>query len=724
MTDFRNWACQNCGNKGLNDGGDGFFYCTFCNSQAEDIIDTGVADEDFVDKGGETGGAIYLASHRRRRSTAIKAEPISQYDSFYDSQSQFLKNLGLEETTPQRQDHGEERTIKVEEYYGSQFDEWGPSVPEDFGGSSSVKVPSFDDYYNEIRLRYVLGLQMMIEFQCEALVKEFKVSPLICGLIGPIWLRFVSTTGVFDDEWADQAIKDSEMQHEEDPEYFKPRVKYRAEPHSMYGDRAVLIWFRSLREMIPLPCTVAISFLACHITREAVLPTDIMKWTLEGKLPYFSAFCEIERRMGPPSRACPISSSFMFRPSKAVSLQKLESLAASIAQSIGLELPPVNFYEIALRYLEKLSLPVEKIVPHACRIYEWSMPPDLWLSSNDLRLPTRVYVMSILIVAIRILYNINGFGEWEKSLSHMRKVDGGMNTTFASQDGHDFRTIPDNDPLQEMNAAGLLHHLEARYNEIADTYEFAKDLSTYLQYCKDVVFAGLEASCEDHEEEKMIEYLWDVYQNEKDSEPVEPVEQSNISFNQRSLRDEIYLGSAAKEKKNREACLSEPLSHDGTCLADDLHRENKNIDHSTESSSDSEDSESNEHTSADAVNEEAIRQMKLDMAEKRFCYIPPRTNVKRFDYLHYVRKKGEGAYTYVAHTDYYILLRACAVVAQVDIRIMHIGVLRFERRLAWLEKRIDHCLNLRPSSSSCQFCTDVAPENGCDDTLGLSNLNI
>lgn len=44
-------------------------------------------------------------------------------------------------------------------------------------------------------------------------------------------------------------------------------------------------------------------------------------------------------------------------------------------------------------------------------------PPDLWLSTNELRLPSRVCVMSILIVAIRILYDIHGFGEWEKSLS-------------------------------------------------------------------------------------------------------------------------------------------------------------------------------------------------------------------------------------------------------------------------------------------------------------------
>lgn len=248
-----------------------------------------------------------------------------------------------------------------------------------------------------------------------------------------------------------------------------------------------MIWFRSLKKRIPLACTVAVSYLACHVAREAILPSDLMKWTCEGKLPYFSTFVEIERRMGHPSIACPISSSVMFRPQRAVSVQKLESFAASIAQFIGLELPPVNFYAIAYRYLEKLSLPVEKILPYACRIYEWSMPPDSWLSlsTNYFRLPTHVCVVSILVVAIRILYNINGYGEWEKSLSHNdgAKDNVEMGTTFASHDGHDFGKNSAEDPIgpqkHKLDSAGLLQHLHSIYNEIADAYG---KIVVYLHY--------------------------------------------------------------------------------------------------------------------------------------------------------------------------------------------------------------------------------------------------
>lgn len=44
--------------------------------------------------------------------------------------------------------------------------------------------------------------------------------------------------------------------------------------------------------------------------------------------------------------------------------------------------------------------------------------------------------------------------------------------------------------------------------------EYSKDLATYLQFCKDVVFAGVKPSLENHEEEKIIESLWDYYEKE------------------------------------------------------------------------------------------------------------------------------------------------------------------------------------------------------------------
>ncbi|BBH03257.1 maternal effect embryo arrest 12 [Prunus dulcis] len=679
------WICETCGNRELVDGNNGFFYCSQCSSQAQDYKDTGVADEDFYDETGDAQGGLYSARNTRRVNiSAVKPELLSQP----------LDNNPLSQTNMENDN--------------AAADAVGPTEPEDFG------FDTVEGYYSEVRLRYVKGVQRMIELQCEALVREFKVNPLICGLSGSIWLRFLAWTRVFQDDWGDRTFDDAEIRQQgEPPEDFKPRSKYRDEPH----------------------------------TREAVLPTDIVKWSVEGKLPYFSAFLEIEKELGRPSRACPISSSLMFRPSESVPVQKLEALAASIAESVGLHLPPVNFFAIASRYLKKLSLPVGKVLPHARRIYEWSMPPDLWLSTNELRLPTRVFVMSILIVAVRVLYNIHGFGEWEKSLSRihtlsstsnqMGDVDPTSNSKMRSGTAEDLgspsHNLDDTDTElvrnlsnaqnSELDAAELLSSLEAKHNEIADTYEYCKDLPTYLQFCKDVVFAGSKSSFKDHKEEELIELLWNFYQSRKDSETA--IEQGLLcgeTVNQKRLRDSNDI---SKEKKFSNKCpVSSPYSGDETPFADDQQR-SKNGDNSCSSSQNSQNSEVND---AETLKEEAIARMKLDMEEKRFFYIPPRVNLKRFDYLHYVRKKDEGAYTYVAHADYYILLRACARVAEVEIRCMHIAVLSFERRLAWMEERINHCLHLTPPIVSCEYCTGVVPENTNTEndieSIGFPDLNL
>lgn len=640
----------------------------------------------------------------------------------------------------------------------------GPTEPQDFGSSGPVKA-DYEDYHFEVRMKYVMGMQLMIQLQCEALVDKFNVCPLICGVAASIWFRFLASTGLLSQGWADEAIVQSESQELAESKDFQPRAKYRDEPHTLHGQRAVMIWYKLLRQKIPLSSSLAISFLACHVVREAILPTDIVKWSIEGKIPYFAAFVEIEKRFGQTSVACSLSPSFMFRPSKSVPSQKLESFAASIAESIGLHLPPVNFYALASRYLKQLCLPVGKVLPRALKIQEWSMPPDLWLSTNECRFPTRVCVMSILIVSIRILYNINGFGAWEKSLSSRKffsstsniggKFDPECNSKMRDEveeiSCSPSSVIGDSNAKSsknsshfkesELDAEALLYDLEARYNDIHDsvTYEHSKDLPTYLKYCKDVVFAGLEPPHDDPEEAIMIEKFWKFYQNEKESEAAEDSgKRCGIASKGKRSRDDLSLGSHYKEsEKIREKEFTTRLSASAdyeSFSGDDYPQQSLNGDNSSKSSEEYPNSEAIDEASAETIIDSAVKRLKLDMENNRFCYISPRVQIKRLDYLQYVRKSDEGALTYAAHADYYILLRACATIAQVDIRSMHMAVLSFERRLAWLEKRIDHCLHLTPPSVTCRFCSDPvelaagdpicnATEDSADDHIGLSNLN-
>lgn len=45
--------------------------------------------------------------------------------------------------------------------------------------------------------------------------------------------------------------------------------------------------------------------------------------------------------------------------------------------------------------------------------------------------------------------------------------------------------------------------------------DHGKDLEKYLEYCKDVVFAGLELPFEDQAEDQIIEHLWNFYHKEE-----------------------------------------------------------------------------------------------------------------------------------------------------------------------------------------------------------------
>ena len=84
----------------------------------------------------------------------------------------------------------------------------------------------------------------------------------------------------------------------------------------------------------------------------------------------------------------------------------------------------------------------------------------------------------------------------------------------------------------------------------------------------------------------------------------------------------------------------------------------------------------------------AIEKIKLEMEENGFAYLSPRAHQK-IAYVHYRRQRIDGRLVYVAHADYYILLRACARLVEVDAQTMHRCVLGLERRLDWIDRQID-----------------------------------
>ncbi|KAJ1289643.1 hypothetical protein BS78_02G180500 [Paspalum vaginatum] len=502
----------------------------------------------------------------------------------------------------------------------SMFDDFTElSKPRDFAPNVSAWGEP-EDLAVRVRWRYVQGLQVILQRQLEVLVERHRVGVLVCGVAGTIWVRWVAASNVFDKMWARQVLANHEAvgseKHSVGEDNKNPdEMKYECEDDIMVQQdrrKFEFSFLRSLRKMLPVYSTLAVCFLACHIFREAILPTDIYRWAMEGKIPYVAAFTEVDRLLGSSLQDCPLDARQLFRPVRVIGAWQLEAAAGSIAQRVGLRLPSVNFYAIAQCCLKNLSLPIDIILPHACRIYEWAMPAELWLSSNPTRVPTRVCVMAILIVAIRVLYNINGQGTWEKICEEGRKESG----FDHDADSPTSRKLGASNG-EEFGMRELLCAIATSYDKINVAHDYSSDLRSYIKYCKEVIFAGVTFS---DEEKHLIEIFRDMYKAREDENPADHVK-------------------------------SKHQGHD------------------------------------------AMQTLKSEMEDHGFHYMPPRKPRKSDGYLRYRRRRLGGGFIYVAHADYYMLLRAFAKLAEVDVRIMHISVLKLERRLASIEERIERSLN-------------------------------
>lgn len=98
----------------------------------------------------------------------------------------------------------------------------------------------------------------------------------------------------------------------------------------------------------------------------------------------------------------------MFQPLRLNGARYLELLAGFVAERAGVQLPPVNFHAMCALFLRDLGLPAEKLLLYACRLYDWYTPAGLFLSSRRTVFPIRIYVMAMLIIAMKILYNLDG----------------------------------------------------------------------------------------------------------------------------------------------------------------------------------------------------------------------------------------------------------------------------------------------------------------------------
>jgi hypothetical protein len=211
--------CGVCGSMDMRCGDDGFSYCNQCGSQSQFFL-----DEAFDDDVG-----LFNARFRREkkvtRNAALNSQQQTQADDVLASQQASL--IATQEDL---------KFLQQASQFGSQFG--SPLELSQFGlfsqgqytpgvgvSQAHMKAEAGDEFGEpgatdsdkmaaKVRKVYVEGMQMLVQMQCEALVQRWGVNPLICGILGPVWMKFLRSTCVFDKGWADEALAVAELQHQ------------------------------------------------------------------------------------------------------------------------------------------------------------------------------------------------------------------------------------------------------------------------------------------------------------------------------------------------------------------------------------------------------------------------------------------------------------------------------------------------------------------------------
>ncbi|MCO5605189.1 hypothetical protein L7F22_059369 [Adiantum nelumboides] len=698
--------CNICGGNDLQGGEDGYFYCSACGSQSQQFQEQLLDYEAMAGYTKRTQRSVAAPEERAGGIAAAGDDPDPHLPS---SQTPFFSRVGFTDAS---------KPWETPSATWVSSDRPAPQPPQPVD-----PMETMDNDAAAIRILYIEGLQHIVQLQCETLVQTFQVSPLICRIFGPIWLRFISFTRVLEKDWGREAIQVEEARIEKRkrrPNKKKKDIPPDEEDGLDDSKDAVqmrmalgFIWLNALKERIPLAASLAIIYLACHIAGEAIISTDIVQWAVKGSLPYLSAFSEVEKKRY--GLAWPIEARLMFKPIDVVGARKLEFMAASIARRIGLRLPPVNFDAISRRLLKDLNLPVDRLSNFVHRVFEWYRPPGLYLSDEPSALPTRVYVMAMVMITLKVLYKIDGqlYGDTHevgcgkgigspsdrekhvceatfttnqptkkvnskaRDLGDWHVVDGNTETFMgkATQNScfRHSQTFGESDDV--WNADALVEKLEKSWNDhIIKPFDYEKELDSYLKYSQNFIFSGLKL---EGEEENMCERLWRLYEHPPKKDDAVSREKLMIPDipEVQSLSQDSHFSFAGSNvsgsKKEGVDMVSDPYDSKAEKTL------SKRLDRACE--------ENTQNRSKFPSLEKLVPHME----SLGFQCLPPRKQaLTACKYLRYVRKKAKGGSSLqLVHADYFMVLCACARLIRVHPAALHWCVQRIEKSLLAIEEK-------------------------------------
>ncbi|KAL3691095.1 hypothetical protein R1sor_004746 [Riccia sorocarpa] len=722
--------CQECGSQEMTTGADGSFYCQSCGAQNRNYL-----EEAFDVDEGHMFNTRYVRE-TRAAATQIESQIATAATQRSDVPAEIFAGSQALFSQPLSQDNYDLSLTPYGVESGTTPSQTGRMRGSDLTDKRQIILK--EELSDDIRKSYVEGVQKILLLQCETLVKEFSVTPLICGIIGPLWLRYVASTRVFEQAWADEALEVAEV-----------RERSRKNPRRKVFKASQRLW---------------------EIQKKSLLfPVELSLGQREGKLPFLTAHIELSKPSGNHipntiggSQRFPLDAKLMFQPKNVIGARAVELLAGHIAERIGLQLPPVNYHALSCRLLHALKLPVETLSVYTRRIYEWYCPAGLWLTSKESALPTRVYIMAMIIIVLKVLYRLDGRVEGQTpesetalngkgSLDNDETEKADKEATEDMQVDHQEPDNPDDDVTSQKHkinmddqAPGAPDRNTEKVQQLDDLWDVRKlvmhmkkmkpfrrkrttvsederKLAAYLRYCHDVIYAGVVSG----QDEDMRNEFWKAYETKaneasgsklKDvkmddfeddgnsgAEPQHPVDNVLTAdarideIVRNSTRRHGSVGSVAGVQTRRHTDRR-PIRDDGRARELETEINERGVfeggkDNAVDADVkvdlkgfDVEDFDRAKEDARDAEERELQLLMK-DMKKLGFSCLQPLTmNEVSDDY--YVKYKYQISDRKLrpVHMEYFIVLRVCAKLIKVHPKALHWGVQKVEQGLMEMEK--------------------------------------
>ena len=175
---------------------------------------------------------------------------------------------------------------------------------------------------------------------------------------------------------------------------------------------------------LPMYMTLGMVYVACARHREAILPCDLSRMAMEGTMPYLNANAIFKKAFGAEiTRELPSENAFQITTVRAPTPERIVATAAYVAAKIGVQLPPVNASGLLTRFVRELNLHAG-VRAAAHRTLSLYLSPALWYGAPECVGTPEAAVMATLVVALKMLYGLDGRTHTVKGRRRGRSGDG------------------------------------------------------------------------------------------------------------------------------------------------------------------------------------------------------------------------------------------------------------------------------------------------------------